>query len=111
MVNKLDQQTYTSEFESHWVPYSLGLVPNQSKELRKLIPHIPQSYKAGATQSVYVKSYPGPGSDGNEFCIPQSLSITWASPSDCFVSYPWHSLGEAYPSADTQLMYFTLPLW
>ena len=26
MVSKLDQQTYTSEFESHWVPLSYGLV-------------------------------------------------------------------------------------
>ena len=30
----------------------------------------------------------GPGSDGNKgvLCIPQSSSITDASPSDCFVS-------------------------
>ena len=34
----------------------------------------------------------GPGSDGNErvLCIPQSSSITGASPSDCFVSYLGH---------------------
>ena len=37
MVSKLDQQTYTSEFESHWVPHSFGLVLNRSKELRKLL--------------------------------------------------------------------------
>ena len=36
MVNKLNYQTYTSEFESHWVPHSFGLVPQRSKELRKL---------------------------------------------------------------------------
>ena len=31
----------------------------------------------------------GPGSDGNEgvLCIPQSSSITGASPSDCLMSY------------------------
>ena len=36
-----------------------------------------------------------PGSDGSEgvLCIPQSLSITGTSPSDCFVSYSGHSLG------------------
>ena len=36
-----------------------------------------------------------PGSDGNEgvLCIPQSSSIIRTSPSDCFVSYPGHSLG------------------
>ena len=37
----------------------------------------------------------GPGSDGNEgvFRIPQSPSITGASPSDCLVSYPGDSSG------------------
>ena len=35
-VSKLDEQTYTSEFESHWVPHSFGLVPHRSKELCKL---------------------------------------------------------------------------
>ena len=36
----------------------------------------------------------GPGSDGNEgvLSIPQSSSIIVTSPSDCFVSYPGHSL-------------------
>ena len=29
--NKLDLQTITSEFESHWVPHSYGLVPHLSK--------------------------------------------------------------------------------
>ena len=33
MVSKLDKQTYTSEFESHWVPLSYGLVPHLSKSL------------------------------------------------------------------------------
>ena len=37
MVSKLDLQTYTSEFESHWVPHSFGLVLNRSKDLRKLL--------------------------------------------------------------------------
>ena len=36
-VSKLDLQTYTSEFESHWVPHSFGLVPRRTKELRKLL--------------------------------------------------------------------------
>ena len=26
-----------SEFESHWVPHSIGLVPHRNKELRKLL--------------------------------------------------------------------------
>ena len=38
MVRKLDLQTYTSEFESHWVPLSYGLVPQLSKKLSKF-PH------------------------------------------------------------------------
>ena len=32
MVSKLHEQTYTSEFESHWVPLSYGLVPHLSKK-------------------------------------------------------------------------------
>ena len=39
MVSKLDKQTYTSEFESHWVPLSYGLVLHLSKKLCKL-PHL-----------------------------------------------------------------------
>ena len=37
------------------------------------------------------------GSDGNEgvLFIPKSSRITGASPSDCFVSYPGHSLEES----------------
>ena len=37
MVSKLDSQTYTNEFESHWVPHSFDLVLNRSKDLRKLL--------------------------------------------------------------------------
>ena len=53
----------------------------------------------------------GPGSNGNEevFRIPQSSSITGTSPSDCLVSYPAHSLGKFYPSAEKQLVYSTPP--
>ena len=53
----------------------------------------------------------GPGSNGNErvICIPQSSSITGASPSDCFVSYPEHLLRESYPSAELQLVYSIAP--
>ena len=42
----------------------------------------------------------GTGSDGNEKVhhIPQSSSITEASPSDCLVSYPEHLLGGALTS-------------
>ena len=38
IVSKLDEQTYTSEFESYWVPHSYGLVPHLSKKLCKLLP-------------------------------------------------------------------------
>ena len=54
----------------------------------------------------------GPGSDGNEevLCIPQNPSITRASPSDCLVSYPGHSLGEdSYSFAEIQSLYSTAP--
>ena len=36
MFCNVDKQTYTSEFESHWVPHSYGLVPHLSKKLSKL---------------------------------------------------------------------------
>ena len=41
----------------------------------------------------------GPGSDGHEgvLRIPQSSSITGASPSDCLVSYPGHLLESVLP--------------
>ena len=35
MVSKLDEQVFMSEFDSHWVPHSYGLVPHQSKKLSK----------------------------------------------------------------------------
>ena len=49
----------------------------------------------------------GPGSDGNKGVhhIPQSSSITGTSPSDCLVSYPGHSLGGGFPSAEVQSVY------
>ena len=37
MVSKLNKQTFTREFESHWVPNSFGLVPQVSKKLSKLL--------------------------------------------------------------------------
>ena len=48
-----------------------------------------------------------PGSDGNKevLHIPQSSSITRASPSDCFVSFRGHWLWEYYPSAEVQSVY------
>ena len=53
----------------------------------------------------------GPGSDDNNgvLCIPQSSSITGTSPSDCLVSYPGHSLGESYLSAERQSVYSPTP--
>ena len=53
----------------------------------------------------------GPGSNGNEevLHIPKSPNIAGTSPSDCLVSYPGHSLGESYPSAEEQSVYSTAP--
>ena len=53
----------------------------------------------------------GPGSDSNEeiLHIPQCSSITEASPSDCLVSYPEHSLRESYLSAEVQSVYCITP--
>ena len=53
----------------------------------------------------------GPGSNGNKgiLCIPQSSSITGASPLDYLVSYLGHSLrgGGSYHSAKIQSVYST----
>ena len=54
----------------------------------------------------------GPWCDGNEelLCIPQSSSITGASPSDGWISYPGHALGGGtLPSAEMQSVYSTVP--
>ena len=37
MVSTLDYQTLMSEFESHWVPHSDGVVPHLNKMLSKLL--------------------------------------------------------------------------
>ena len=37
MVSMLDQQTFTSEFESHWEPHLYSLVPHLNKKLCKLL--------------------------------------------------------------------------
>ena len=39
----------------------------------------------------------------------QISSITGTSTSDRLVSYPGHSLGVSYPSAEVQSVYFTAP--
>ena len=48
-----------------------------------------------------------PGSNGNKelLRIPQSSSITEASPSDSLMSYPRHSFGEFYTSAEMESVY------
>ena len=53
----------------------------------------------------------GPGSNGNEevLCIPQSSSITGASPLDGLVSYPRDLLGSSYLSVEMKLVYSTAP--
>ena len=55
-------------------------------------------------------TFPGqsePGSESNVgvLYIPQSSSITGASPSDCLVSYLGYSFAESYPSAEVQSVY------
>ena len=54
----------------------------------------------------------GPVSDGNEgvLRIPSNSSITWTSPSDCFVTYPRHLLWGSYPSVEVQSVYSTAPV-
>ena len=53
----------------------------------------------------------GPGSDCTKgvLRIPKSSNISGASSSDCLVSYPGHSLGKSYPSAEIQSAYYIAP--
>ena len=53
----------------------------------------------------------GPRSNSNigVLRIPQSSSITEASPSHCLVSYPGHSLGKSYSFAKMELVYSAVP--
>ena len=53
----------------------------------------------------------GPGSNGTEGGTPhsQSSSITGASPSDCLVSYPGHSLGRILPHRRDTVSVFYSP--
>ena len=37
MVNKLDSETFTTEFESHWVTHKYDLLPHLNKKLTKLL--------------------------------------------------------------------------
>ena len=52
-----------------------------------------------------------PDSDGNKgiLRIPQSSRITVATASDCLVSFLGPSLGDTYPAAKMQSVYFTTP--
>ena len=61
---------------------------------------------SGATTQVQSS----PGSKGNEgvFCITQ-ITKAGASPSDDLMSYPGHSLGMSYPSAEMGSVYSTTP--
>ena len=54
-------------------------------------------------------SQSGPGSNCKErvLRIPQISSITEATPSDCLMLYPEHSLEEFYSSAEMQSVYST----
>ena len=55
------------------------------------------------------QSWPGSDSDGGMLRVPQSSSVTEASPSDCLVLYLVYSLGESYPIAKMQSVYSTEP--
>ena len=58
------------------------------------------------------KGTSGPVSDSNEgvFRTPRRSSITWASPSDCFMSYLGHTcVRSSYSSAKMQSVYSKAP--
>ena len=53
----------------------------------------------------------GPGSNGNKgySVFPKTPHITGALSSYCLVSFPGHSLGRSYPSAEMKSVYSTAP--
>ena len=67
--------------------------------------HFSSSWPIDRTLSgAFTLGHSGPGSNGNEGVprIPQSSGITEASPSDCFVPYAGHSLGNVLPPVEKQ---------
>ena len=82
-------------------PRSPGPLANTSTQFSSIWPR--DRILSGAT----TPGQRGSGRNGNEgvLRIPQSFSITEASPSDCLVSYLGHSLKESYPSAEMQWVY------
>ena len=82
---------------------------NKNKEKQKLNIN-KQEYLFKPLSGATSPGQSGPRSDGNKgiLFIPQSFSITGASPSDCFVSYTEHSQGKSYLSAEMQSVYSTV---
>ena len=66
----------------------------------------------GTLSSATTQGQSGPGRNNNEevLRIPQSSSVIGASPLDCLLSYPRRLLGESYPSAEMQSVYFAAPV-
>ncbi len=67
--------------------------------------------KIGPLSGATTPGQSGPESEGNEgvLRIPKSSSTPGTLPSDCLVSYPGHSLGGSYPSAEKHSVYSTAP--
>ena len=67
-VYKLDEQTFSSEFESHWVPHSYDLWPRRSRTLSKLL----HTDLSPCSECVYISS----SSSCHDACtnIPDPLS-------------------------------------
>ena len=79
-VSKLDLQTYTSEFDSHWAPHSFGLVPHRSKEFCKLLPWL-FHFKHSADTFCVFKPFDKRRAKNNKIYISTSLprDFTWSS--------------------------------
>ena len=56
-----------------------------------------------------LRTSPGMDDKKGVLCIPKRSSCTDASPSDCLVTYPGHSLEVSYPFAEMQSVYSTAP--
>ena len=96
MVSKLDKQTFTSGFDSHWVSHSFRLVPNRSKKLRKL--PLRKGHSGISTCRVDASS-------SSSSCHAISTDIPDPlSPPLPIVHYPWQVF-RATSSIHTELLY------
>ena len=82
MISKLHKQTFTSEFDSHWVPHSHGLLLHLSIKLRILL----NTRRVGILGGVIVRKL-------HEQTFTSDFDSYWLPHSYCLVPHLWGALG------------------